>query len=106
MTDIVDVDFLVPASGGRDDVEALRRRKPIFRHRKNQISSSRCRRIAGLASPVWGFLLLFWPFAGAVVLAWWLGAYALVFGVTLLILVFRLRRQLVRPLSGDAVLHV
>lgn len=62
--------------------------------------------VAGLASLIWGFLLLFWPFVGAVVLAWWLGAYALVFGVTLLILAFRLRRQHVHPLSGEAVSHV
>jgi uncharacterized membrane protein HdeD (DUF308 family) len=31
------------------------------------------------------------PLAGAVVLTWWLGAYALVFGVLLLIVAFRLR---------------
>ena len=47
----------------------------------------------GIASVIWGFLLLTWPFAGAVVLAWWMGAYALVFGVTLLFLAFRLRRE-------------
>jgi uncharacterized membrane protein HdeD (DUF308 family) len=34
-----------------------------------------------------------WPLIGAVVLTWWMGAYALVFGVTLLILAFKLRRQ-------------
>jgi uncharacterized membrane protein HdeD (DUF308 family) len=48
---------------------------------------------SGLASLVWGFLLLMWPLVGAVVLAWWMGAYALVFGVALLFLAFRLRRQ-------------
>jgi uncharacterized membrane protein HdeD (DUF308 family) len=45
----------------------------------------------GLVSLIWGFLLLFWPIAGAVALTWWLGAYALLFGITLLILAFRLR---------------
>ena len=31
------------------------------------------------------------PIAGAVVMTWWLGAYALLFGIMLLILGFRLR---------------
>ena len=48
---------------------------------------------SGLASLIWGFLLVMWPLVGAVVLTWWMGAYALVFGVSLLILAFRLRRQ-------------
>jgi uncharacterized membrane protein HdeD (DUF308 family) len=53
----------------------------------------------GLVSLIWGFLLLFWPIAGAVALTWWLGAYALLFGITLLILAFRLRgrREQVSP---------
>jgi uncharacterized membrane protein HdeD (DUF308 family) len=45
----------------------------------------------GFVSLIWGFLLLFWPIVGAVALTWWLGAYALLFGITLLILAFRLR---------------
>lgn len=61
--------------------------------------------LAGAASVVWGFLLLFWPFIGAIVLAWWLGIYALVFGVTLLILAFRLRRHRVHPWAGEAPSH-
>ncbi len=48
--------------------------------------------LGGAITVLWGFLLLVWPFAGAVVLTWWLGAYALVFGVALLVLAFRLRR--------------
>jgi uncharacterized membrane protein HdeD (DUF308 family) len=48
---------------------------------------------SGAASVIWGFLLLMWPLVGAVVLTWWMGAYALVFGISLLILAFRLRRQ-------------
>jgi uncharacterized membrane protein HdeD (DUF308 family) len=38
-------------------------------------------------------LLLLFPIRGLIVLTWWLGAYALVFGVTLLILSFSLRRR-------------
>lgn len=60
---------------------------------------------SGLASLIWGFLLLVWPLVGAVVLAWWMGAYALVFGVTLLFLAFRLRRQRDRMSPTSAVSH-
>ena len=31
----------------------------------------------------WGVLLFLQPIAGAVVMAWWLGAYAILFGITL-----------------------
>ena len=31
--------------------------------------------LGGVASVIWGFLLLLWPLAGAVVLTWWIGAY-------------------------------
>lgn len=46
---------------------------------------------SGLVSLVWGILLLIDQEIGAVVLTIWLGAYALIFGITLLILAFRLR---------------
>jgi uncharacterized membrane protein HdeD (DUF308 family) len=48
--------------------------------------------ISGLVSLVWGVLLNLAPIAGALVLTWWLGAYALLFGIALLFLAFRLRR--------------
>jgi len=44
-------------------------------------------------SLVWGVLLVIAPMIGAVVLTWWLGGYAIVFGIVLLTLGFRLRRQ-------------
>ena len=49
--------------------------------------------LGGIVSIVWGLLMAFWPLAGAVALTLWLGAYALVFGVTLLLLAIRLRRE-------------
>jgi uncharacterized membrane protein HdeD (DUF308 family) len=45
----------------------------------------------GLVSLVFGVLLVMAPVVGAVVLTWWLGAYALVFGAMLLGLAFKLR---------------
>ncbi len=48
---------------------------------------------AGAVSVIWGVLLLLAPLMGAVVLTWWLGGYAIVFGIMLLMLGFRLRGQ-------------
>ncbi len=50
--------------------------------------------LGGLASLVYGVLLIGAPMIGAVVLTWWLGAYALVFGVALVVLAFKLRTRL------------
>ena len=47
--------------------------------------------LAGIASVVFGVLVAAVPVAGALVIAIWFGAYALVFGVMLLVLGFRLR---------------
>lgn len=49
--------------------------------------------LGGIVSIVWGILLVISPIIGALVLTWWLGAYAIVFGIALLILGFRLRSQ-------------
>ncbi|MFT8243126.1 HdeD family acid-resistance protein [Roseomonas sp. BN140053] len=49
--------------------------------------------LSGLVSVVWGVLLYLSPVAGALVLTWWLGGYALAFGVVLLVLAFRLRAR-------------
>ena len=58
--------------------------------------------LAGAASLVWGVLLVVWPLPGAVVLIWWIAAYAMLFGGTLLALAFRLRRRKQIPISGMA----
>jgi uncharacterized membrane protein HdeD (DUF308 family) len=47
--------------------------------------------IGGVASVVLGVALIAAPLVGAVVLTWWIGAYAVVSGVSLGILAFRLR---------------
>ena len=47
--------------------------------------------LGGVVSLIWGVMLLLAPLAGALVLTWWLGAYAIVFGVVLLVLGLRLR---------------
>jgi uncharacterized membrane protein HdeD (DUF308 family) len=53
--------------------------------------------LGGLASIVFGVLLVIAPLAGLMVLTWWMGAYALVFGIMLLILGFRLRSRKDEP---------
>jgi uncharacterized membrane protein HdeD (DUF308 family) len=47
----------------------------------------------GAVSVIWGVLLLVEPIIGALVLTWWMGAYALLFGGALIALAFQLRRR-------------
>jgi uncharacterized membrane protein HdeD (DUF308 family) len=47
--------------------------------------------LAGIASIAFGVIMLIAPAAGALALTWFVGAYALVFGVLLIGLAFRLR---------------
>lgn len=49
--------------------------------------------LGGVLSIAWGALLIFAPIGGALILTLWIGAYALVFGVTLVVLALRLRSQ-------------
>lgn len=51
--------------------------------------------LAGVVSILFGIALVISPLIGAVVLTWWLGAYAIVFGIMLLIFAFRLRSRAV-----------
>ncbi len=57
--------------------------------------------LAGLVSVAWGAMLFFAPIAGAVALAWWLGAYALAFGALLLALAVRLRTHRHGPAAAS-----
>ena len=61
--------------------------------------------LAGLASVIFGVLLIVQPAAGAFAVVWLIGAYALLFGVLLIILALRLRnwtRPSDRQVSGMA----
>jgi uncharacterized membrane protein HdeD (DUF308 family) len=49
--------------------------------------------LGGVVSIIFGVLLVIAPLAGLVVLTWWLGAYALMFGIALLVLAFKLRAR-------------
>jgi uncharacterized membrane protein HdeD (DUF308 family) len=50
--------------------------------------------LSGVISVVFGLALVIAPIVGAVVLTWWLGSFALVFGVSLIVLAFNLRSHL------------
>ena len=49
--------------------------------------------LGGIASVIFGILLVIEPLIGAVVLTLWIGAYALVFGVFLLVVAFQLHSR-------------
>jgi uncharacterized membrane protein HdeD (DUF308 family) len=50
--------------------------------------------LGGIASLAYGVLLVVAPLVGALVLTWWIGAYAVIFGISLLVLAVRLRSRL------------
>jgi uncharacterized membrane protein HdeD (DUF308 family) len=58
--------------------------------------------VGGVASVIYGVLLILAPLIGALVLTWWLGAYAIVFGISLLVLGFKLRSRRGDPLPVAA----
>ncbi|KAA5602725.1 HdeD family acid-resistance protein [Blastochloris sulfoviridis] len=50
--------------------------------------------LAGVASVLFGVALFAAPFIGALVVTWWLGVYAAVFGITMVSLAITLKRRL------------
>jgi uncharacterized membrane protein HdeD (DUF308 family) len=70
-------------TGAAQIVTAIKLRK-VLRHEWVLV-------LAGIASIAFGVILFIAPVAGAIVLTWWIGAYALVFGVLQIVLAFRLR---------------
>jgi len=59
--------------------------------------------LSGIASIAFGVLIIMAPLAGALVIALWVGAYALVFGVLMVALGFRLRSWGKAPHAGPSV---
>jgi uncharacterized membrane protein HdeD (DUF308 family) len=59
--------------------------------------------MGGIASIAFGVLIIIAPLAGALVIALWVGAYTLVFGVLMIALGFRLRSWGKTPHAGPSV---
>ncbi len=53
--------------------------------------------ISGVVSVIFGFAVALFPAAGAIAIAYMIGAYALIFGILLLIFAFRMRGMTRRP---------
>jgi uncharacterized membrane protein HdeD (DUF308 family) len=49
--------------------------------------------LGGILSVIWGVLLIMQPVIGVLVLTWWFGAYAMAFGILLVVLGFKLRAK-------------
>jgi uncharacterized membrane protein HdeD (DUF308 family) len=58
---------------------------------REQINNEWLLGLSGLASVIFGVLLVIFPGSGALVIAWIIGAYAILFGILMLALAFRLR---------------
>jgi uncharacterized membrane protein HdeD (DUF308 family) len=70
---------------------------------RKQIAGEWMLALTGVASVIFGILMWIAPLAGALVLALWVGAYALIFGVLLVALGFRLRSHAL-PMRGSSML--
>jgi uncharacterized membrane protein HdeD (DUF308 family) len=58
--------------------------------------------LGGVLSMAFGVILIITPLVGALVLTWWLGIYAIAFGIVLLLLAFRLRSRHVENFGSPA----
>lgn len=61
--------------------------------------------LSGIVSVLFGVAILLRPAAGALALVWWIGSFAIIFGILLMALSFRVRRWggLAHPATGSAV---
>ncbi|WP_327090092.1 HdeD family acid-resistance protein [Nonomuraea sp. NBC_01738] len=48
--------------------------------------------VAGVISVIFGFLLLIWPASGMLALTWLLGIFALIYGIAMIVLSFRVKK--------------
>ena len=64
--------------------------------------------LSGAASVIFGVLLVVAPLAGVIVVTWWIGAFALIFGIMLVVLAFRLRarKDMGTPVAGPTAAAV
>lgn len=90
------VAFWAIATGIMQVVTAVRLRK--------QLEGEWMLILGGVLSVVFGLIILFAPVSGALVISWWIGAFAFVYGIVLSILGFRLRRRQATPPAGIAEL--
>ena len=58
--------------------------------------------LSGVASVVFGALLIVWPASGALALIWMIASFAILFGVLLVALAFRIRSHGHRPTAAAA----
>lgn len=60
--------------------------------------------LGGVLSVLFGLVLLVRPAVGALALIWWIGSFAIVFGIVLMTLAFRVRRwgQMAHPMTPPA----
>lgn len=61
--------------------------------------------VGGIGSLIYGMLMIILPPVGALVLTWWIAAYAFVFGMSLIVLAFSLRKSKANPIEGVGAGH-
>jgi uncharacterized membrane protein HdeD (DUF308 family) len=71
-------------------------------HLRKEIEHEWLLGLSGLASIVLGVLLLAWPGLGVLAVLWWIGAFAILFGVLTIALGFRLKKLRARPATRGA----